>query len=283
MNNGSPANIVKNYRINWSDTVGEGQLLNWQYNPITDIAEEQDINNNSDAVTNVILQYKPASFLNIEAYYQYENITTSISNLHTVNAYFTRDLVNKYAQPDPATSTSLFPIPKDGIKDISNEKLNSHQGRIQLNFQKNIGSNNIVALAGWEIKSLNNNGNTARFYGYDESKNLINTNIDYLTYFSLITSPYAVAQIPALQNVFGKTDHFISAYANAAYTYNSRYTFSASVRKDEANLFGVSANQKGTPLWSAGVLWQLNKESFYNLDVLPVLQVRLSYGRNGNI
>lgn len=283
MNNGTPAGIVKNYRAGWADTVGQGALLNWQYNPVTDIADEQDVNNNSDAVTNVTLQYKPVSFLNIEAHYQYENGTTNISNLHTVNAWFTRDLINKYAQPDASTNTWLFPIPEGGIKDVTNEKLNSHQGRVQLNFQKDFGNNNIVAIAGWEIKSVDNTTNTSRFYGYDESKNLINTNIDYLTYFSLTTSPYAVAQIPALQGISGKTDHFISAYANGAYTYQNRYTFSASVRKDEANLFGVKANQKGTPLWSAGALWQLNKENFYHFKFLPVLQVRLSYGRSGNI
>jgi TonB-linked SusC/RagA family outer membrane protein len=283
MNNGKPTSIVKNYRSGWTDTAGQGQLLNWQYNPVTDVADEQDVNNNSDAVTNVTLQYKPFSFLNIEAYYQYENVTTNISDLHTVNAYFTRNLINKYAQPDATTNTYLFPIPEGGIKDITNEKLNSHQGRIQLNFQKNFGYNNIVAIAGWEIKSVDNTGNTSRFYGYDENKNVINTNIDYLTYFSLTTSPYSIAQIPALQDISGKTDHFISAYANGAYTYNNRYTFSASVRKDEANLFGVKANQKGTPLWSVGALWQLDKENFYHFKFLPVLQVRLSYGRNGNI
>ena len=31
-----------------------------------------------------------------------------------------------------------------------------------------------------------------------------------------------------------------------------RYILSGSARKDESNLFGVNANQKGVPLWSAG-------------------------------
>ncbi len=79
------------------------------------------------------------------------------------------------------------------------------------------------------------------------------------------------------------TDHFLSYYANAAYTYLDRYILTGSVRKDEANLFGVNANQKGTPLWSAGLGWIASKENFYHAEWLPYLKLRGTYGYNGNI
>src|SRR5690606_23211639 len=75
----------------------------------------------------------------------------------------------------------------------------------------------------------------------------------------------------------------ISYFSNAAYTYNRRYTLSGSFRKDEANLFGVSSNMKGTPLWSLGAAWDLSQEDFYRIPWIPYLKIRASYGVNGNI
>jgi hypothetical protein len=59
--------------------------------------------------------------------------------------------------------------------------------------------------------------------------------------------------------------------------------FSASARRDESNLFGVNANQKGVPLWSVGGAWELSKERFYNWRSLPFLRLRLTNGYNGNV
>ncbi|HEY4148891.1 MAG TPA: hypothetical protein VGM41_08180, partial [Chitinophagaceae bacterium] len=67
------------------------------------------------------------------------------------------------------------------------------------------------------------------------------------------------------------------------YEWKSRYTISASAREDQANLFGVKTNQKGTPLWSAGLAWKIDKEAFYKCTWLPALKLRASYGHNGNI
>jgi TonB-linked SusC/RagA family outer membrane protein len=280
--NGAPVLLEKNYFSGWSDTVGNGQLLNWEYSPLTDLTAEKRSMKNTDVTLDINMRYTLSKWLNIALLYQYEDGVTAEQDLHTINAYYTRDMVNKFAQPD-GTGGYLFPIPKGGINDISNTKLSSHQGRVQFNFHKDFGKSNITALAGYEIKSLKNTGNTSRFYGYDEDKNVVNTNIDYITSYPLLTSPFAASTIPALQEINGKTDHFLSQFANAAYTYKNRYILTVSAREDEANLFGVKANQKGTPLWSAGALWQVSRESFYHLEALPVLRLKISYGCNGNI
>jgi hypothetical protein len=75
----------------------------------------------------------------------------------------------------------------------------------------------------------------------------------------------------------------VSAYTNAAYIYNDRYTVSLSARKDGANIFGTSTNNKWKPLWSAGFKWDLDKELFYHLDWLPELKFRITYGYQGNV
>ena len=48
-------------------------------------------------------------------------------------------------------------------------------------------------------------------------------------------------------------------------------------------MFGVNGNQKGVPLWSTGVAWNINKEAFYHFDFLQQLQLKGSFGYNGNV
>src|SRR5690606_26106143 len=79
------------------------------------------------------------------------------------------------------------------------------------------------------------------------------------------------------------TDVFRSYYVNASYSYDRKYILSASARLDQSNLFGVRANQKGVPLWSAGLAWNISREGFYGSDILPYLKLRGSYGYNGNV
>jgi hypothetical protein len=57
----------------------------------------------------------------------------------------------------------------------------------------------------------------------------------------------------------------------------------ASARRDESNLFGVRTNQKGVPLWSAGLAWDISREEFYHFDPIPFLKLRVTDGYNGNV
>jgi hypothetical protein len=58
---------------------------------------------------------------------------------------------------------------------------------------------------------------------------------------------------------------------------------SLSARRDESNLFGVNSNQKGVPLWSAGLAWNLMQEPFWRAGWLSYLKLRLTYGYSGNV
>lgn len=58
---------------------------------------------------------------------------------------------------------------------------------------------------------------------------------------------------------------------------------SGSARWDASNLFGVKTNQKGVPLWSAGLSWRVSDELFYKIAWLPYLKLRATYGYSGNV
>ena len=64
--------------------------------------------------------------------------------------------------------------------------------------------------------------------------------------------------------------------------YKDRYILSASSRWDGSNLFGTKTNQKGAPLWSVGLSWDITKENWINIDWIDYLKTRLTFGRAGN-
>jgi hypothetical protein len=76
---------------------------------------------------------------------------------------------------------------------------------------------------------------------------------------------------------------FVSLYANAAYTYNQKYSLNGSIRVDQSNLFGSDPSVQYKPVWSAGVNWNIANEDFMNsISFFNRLNLRLSYGLGGN-
>src|SRR5690606_12558086 len=93
----------------------------------------------------------------------------------------------------------------------------------------------------------------------------------------------STSRIPTNAAESGGVDRYFSYYANASVDYDHRYVLSLSARKDASNLFGVKANQRAVPLWSAGLLWNIHGEEFYNISWLSKLQWRATYGYTGNV
>ena len=58
---------------------------------------------------------------------------------------------------------------------------------------------------------------------------------------------------------------------------------SGSVREDLTNFFGTNPKFRHKPLWSVGGTWKINNEKFFHADWVSRLNLRASYGVNGNI
>ena len=265
----------------YTDTAGSGKLLNWKYFPLDEIRHSETKSNRQDIVAAVEMRYQILSPLFIEVKYQFENAIDNSSSLKSEQSYYARDLINRYAQRN-SDGTIGFPIPKGGIMDLSGMDMNSHQGRIQVNYDKKwLIKHKLSAIAGWEIKSLVNKSSTSTLYGYSRAGSLVSGNMDYLSSYRQFINGSS-ASIPYSLSINETADRFISSYFNASYTYDNRLIISGSARNDAANLFGVETNKKGVPLWSLGASWIASNEKFYNLEWLSTLKFRASYGYNGN-
>lgn len=66
----------------------------------------------------------------------------------------------------------------------------------------------------------------------------------------------------------------------AIYTYDNRYTVSASVRRDGYSAFGQNNPYATFPAF--GAKWNFTNEKFFKWDAMSTGSLRLSYGENGN-
>lgn len=163
--------------------------------------------------------------------------------------------------------------------------------RNQISYDLSIrDEHNITMLAGTEIRKNIHEIDNRIVYGYNENtKQHISLNeqqmIAGVTGGTIVDPNSQTSSQQSFTNGFGtgyvKYDkRFFSLYANAAYDYKSKYGLNASIRVDQANLFGTDIRYK--PIWSVGVLWNLHHEDFWNRDLFDRFTFRISRGIAGN-
>lgn len=280
--NGNEVGLPWRYRLSYTETIDNPELLDWLYYPLSEMGTMDRSSRNNDFRVNTNLSYEIIPGMKASLLYQYWQSNVLGEHYRSVESFHTRDLVNRFAQVGPNGTT--FPVPKNGILSWDTNNSLSHQGRFQINYLKSFGDRHeIVALAGSEVKHFETAGRSGIYYGYNK-KYGTSVTVDHTTRFNLSYPSIFIPSIPTTgTNHTGFVDRFISYYANAAYTLDSKYTLTVSARKDASNLFGVRTNQKGVPLWSAGLSWIISNEDFYDVPLIPYLRTRLTYGYNGNI
>ncbi|MBE8719659.1 SusC/RagA family TonB-linked outer membrane protein [Sphingobacterium pedocola] len=281
---GNPMAYYSNFRKGFVNTVGDGYLMDWTYRPLEEIHRTKTDNKVRDLLMNLSADYSVIPGVGLTMLYQYQNQGRG-DRLHAqADSYGARNTVNRFTQIDYTTGNLSYPVPQGGQLWLDNLNMQGHQGRLQLNVDRSWNAiHQLNGVAGYEIRSKVTAGNSTSYYGYNADYEAINNRIDYITRYP-VHNTGGTAQIPLSNNRVSRlTDNFLSMYANASYHYKQRYTLSGSLRKDEANLFGVESNMRGTPLWSVGAAWQLHDEPFYHWRAVEKLRLRGTYGVNGNI
>lgn len=279
-NQGNPLAIMKDYRTGYVDTVGKGKLLDWKYYPLEDYKHAVVTQSVNDIVVNGGLNYKLFKGFSAELKYQYQRQQTGIRDLKDDQSYYARNMVNTFTQL-PAGQPAIYEIPRGGILDLINTAMQSSNVRGQLNYANQWGKNEVNIITGAERRDAKTISDQSRVYGYDDQI-LSFGNVDYLTLFPNYTTK-VLNYIMDNRQLGQSVNRFVSTYANSSYTYNGKYTVSASARRDASNLFGLNTNDQWTPLWSAGTSWDITKEHFYHFTALPYLRLRATYGFSGNI
>ncbi len=269
-------------RGGFEDAAPAAGLLPWKYTPLDEVDLADYTIRNSSARINPGIKFTISKDLTIDINYQYQLEREDQRNLNSIETYYTRNMVNLFTQVNGNTLTR--PIPAGGILDLSYSTITAHSGRAGINFNKNINQHRILALAGAEIRQITQTSGRTYVYGYNDDIGTSNSSLNYSQAYQMYQgiAPSGTILSPSSSPRY-LLDRFISYFANGAYTFRDKYTFSASGRVDGSNYFGVKANQKIVPLWSSGLSWNISSEKFYRLGWLPFLQLKATYGYNGNI
>ncbi|OQP56098.1 hypothetical protein A4H97_20230 [Niastella yeongjuensis] len=277
----APADIRQAFK----DTAGKGKLLDWNYRPYDELRNSNNTSKTTDYRINGDVKYTLFKGLNATALYQYNKGFIEQNNYYSQQTYFTRNLINQFTED---TGLIVHHIPLGSILDQNTVQYETHNIRTQLNYNTGWYNRNhsqyhqLTALAGAEVRGTKTYYDALRTYGYNQSLSNLYP-VDYENTYPLYQAPAASKKIEYRNNSRTQTDNFVSYYLNAKYIFQRRYILSASIRKDESNLFGVKTNQKGVPLWSLGASWELNQEKFYTIGWLPLLRLRVTNGYKGNV
>jgi len=279
---GHPQVIGRDYNAGFAADPGDNRLDDWRFRPLGELDASTISGHNYDALFNLGVRYQIFRNLSADLKYQYERTVLDNQDWEGPNSYFTRNLYNLFTQP--IGSLVEHPIPYGGILNQTDGNARSHTGRGQLNFSKEWGGRHrLTAIGGGEIRESRSGSHSFATYGYDDVT-LTSKSINSAVYYPWIipVSYQGGGFISDGIHFSSQTIRLTSLYGNAAYTYDDRYTLTASARKDASNLFGVNANRRGVPLWSAGLGWEISHESFYKWKFMPLLKFRATYGYNGN-
>lgn len=280
--NGKALDLQKDFRYSFISNLHDEGLLDWTYRPLDEMKFADNIQRSYHIRLNPGLKVRIVKGLDAEVRYQFEKQLSKADLYNSVQTYATRSTVNLFTQVEDGVVT--HPVPVGGMLQKDNGELTSNNYRAQLNFNRDIGRrHSVVAIAGFEQRETVTEANNQVLLGYSKETKSYNSSLDYSRYYDAYLYLGEAGYIPRSNLINRYNNEFISYYGNAAYTLDGKYVLSGSARMDQSNIWGVDFNQKGVPLWSVGMSWDISREQFYKWDLFPLLKLRATYGYNGNL
>lgn len=277
---GNSLPVIRDFNTRYVSALEENGFLNGQFIPLDEIGKVSDRRDQLDLRFNTTVAYNITPWLKASVLHQYWNNTGENRLYKTPDSYDVRLLINRFTQFDDSGDPT-YPIPLGGTLSQGISRSTGNYLRGQLNLNPDLGTEHqFFAILGAEMKDVSTVSTRTLFYGYDDDFGL-SLPVDYLTRFSI--NPNSFSNIPTGDDHAGTIDRFVSAFANASYTYLNKYTVSGSIRRDASNLFGVNTNMRAVPLWSAGLGWTVSEEDFFQSGFIPYLKLRTTFGYNGNV
>lgn len=283
---GNPVAVPKSFRQAFLDSLSKkfgNKILDMSFKPLEDIKQGYVKYKNQLMNLNFSTAYNFSPVFSASVIYNNAWGLDEQTQLIGQNSFYMRELINRFTNK----STFVRVVPLGGLLIPGSGKSNNQTLRAQVDFNKNWGDKHEVnAIAGAEGAQKYSNFRSSYFYGYNEQTKTVDNALPFKVRTPLLyIDPSVGISSGIIPYSTPFTDYRIrtfSFYSNAAYTYDKRYTLSASIRSDYSSIFGEGTNDKGATYFSVGGKWDINKEKFYNLSWLPYLGLKATFGYNGN-
>lgn len=261
----------------------------WSYNPVQELAARNITAKNLNARFQAGLNFKLMKGLTFDTKLQYELMENRDREIYSDESYAVRFYVNNTSTWDGKSTSKVRQNVASGDRlTEGSSNLNAYNFRNQLTFDRTFKKHGVSVIVGTEVSNrIFETTQQAALYGYQDEllsvtpplygvstpTNPINNMFNASTSISYPTprKSYAV-------------DKYFSMYANASYTFNSKYTLSGSFRTDASNLISSDPSIRYSPFWSVGGLWIIDREDFMKkTEWIDRLVLRATYGFNGNV
>ncbi|MGL4364557.1 MAG: SusC/RagA family TonB-linked outer membrane protein [Bacteroidales bacterium] len=140
-----------------------------------------------------------------------------------------------------------------------------------VDYARSFGNHRIAAVAGLSYQNFEYDGSSMSNAGFA---------IDGTKYYSIgdgDADKNANMDISSYRN----SNTLVAGFARANYSYDEKYLFSASIRREGSSRFGVNNKWGYFPAMSAG--WRLNREEFMQgISWVDELKLRFGFGVTGN-
>ncbi len=255
----------------------------WLYNPVEDLKYRHNTTKSLNYRVQGGLNYKTEWGLGLSAKGQYEYGRTDGKNMYDIDSYYVRDLYNTYSTLNPATGLYESYLPAGGVFTDTGNKYDSYNLRGQADFNRTFGKHTISAIAGTEvISSTTDVIPSVTRYGFNKNTYSVLSTPDYVTRKPNIFGVNSLMPYQGLGALSQFIERYFSAYANASYTFNNKYSITGSFRTDATNYQTKETREKFSPFWSVGGSWIMTQENFLkDVKWLNMLKIRASIGIAG--
>ena len=281
-----------NYLQGWSDAIRTDyqtrSRINLDYNPIAERKAGYDdrttrtINLTSDVNLKI---WKGISFLGTYGYQVAPGIN---KNYQDFSVYNVRSQALNFTVAPTANSTPIYYLPVTGGSYLlSNNDLRAWTSRNQFIYVGMLrhGADRINIQIGQEAREELAATSNTRIYGYN-SELLSGEMVDYQTLsrgiFNTVASGRSVlSEVPYYE--VEQRSRFSSLFMLLNYTFNDKYSFDGSLRRDRSNAIGSDKSTQNRPTWSIGFRWDIGKEPFMKkLTWIDKAGIRATHGITGN-
>ncbi len=181
---------------------------------------------------------------------------------------------NPYLYQDPSNpqATKETVLPKGGIYDRSDYRLQSTDFRISTNYTNEFdeGRHSLSLFGGMEINATKRNKVWARMWG-----------VQYENGMSSFYDPSVFKQSKEENSPYYKFSpsekRNVAFFSTGTYAYKHKYVLNATGRYEGTNKLGRSRNARWLPTWNIAGAWNINEEDWFANPILNRSMVKVSY------
>ena len=288
------------YSMNTSRTLAADQFYYRNYAPFNILHELDNNYMDLDVVDTRFqaeIQYKPIQKLTLSLFASYKYSTTTQAHYikdgsNQAMAYRAMDDATMrdnnpwlYNDPDVENSLKESVLPYGGFYRQTNNKMNNWETRATFQYIDMFDDTHIVNIfGGMETSSVDRNRTffTGTGMQYDMGM-LAKYDYRYFKQSQEENTPYfTINDKDKLSVPFTRSAAF---FANANYSYKSRYNLNGTVRYEGTNKLGKSRSARWLPTWNVSGSWNAHEEEWFHdvfEDVLSNFTLKGSYSLTGD-